>query len=62
MYSWQGLAIMFLFGSLVATTVITFWFMYSELRLHRANEQYKNAREEEIKDQIRKKLLGDEDE
>ena len=61
MFSWQGLLLMFMFGVLVTMTVMSLWFMYSELRLVRAEKQLENDREEEIRRAIRKKLL-DEDE
>jgi hypothetical protein len=61
MYSWQGLVLMFMTGSLITMTIMTLWFMYSEVSLVRAKEQLDSAREEEIRRILRKKLLGEED-
>jgi hypothetical protein len=61
MYSWQGLVLMFMTGSLITMTIMTLWFMYSEVSVVRAKEQLDSAREEEIRRILRKKLLGEED-
>ena len=61
MYSWQGLVLMFMTGSLITMTIMTLWFMYSEISVVRAKEQLDSAREEEIRRILRKKLLGEED-
>ena len=49
MYSWQGLVLMFMTGSLITMTIMTLWFMYSEVSVVRAKEQLDSAREEEIR-------------
>ena len=61
MYSWQGLVLMFMTGSLITMTIMTLWFMYSEVSLVRAKEQLDSAREEEIRRILRKKLLEEDD-
>ena len=62
MYSWQGLVLMFMTGSLITMTIMTLWFMYSEVSVVRAKEQLDSAREEEIRRILRKKLLEEDDE
>ena len=61
MYSWQGLVLMFMTGSLITMTIMTLWFMYSEVSVVRAKEQLDSAREEEIRRILRKKLLEEDD-
>ena len=61
MYSWQGLVLMFMTRSLITMTIMTLWFMYSEVSLVRAKEQLDSAREEEIRRILRKKLLEEDD-
>ena len=61
MLSWQGLLLMFMFGGLITMAFITLWFMYSELKLERANKKLILEHEEEVKRAIRKILLEEED-
>lgn len=61
MLSWQGLLLMFMFGGLITMAFITMWFMYSELKLERANKKLRLEHEEEVKRAIRKILLEEED-
>ena len=53
---------MFMTGSLITMTIMTLWFMYSEVSVVRAKEQLDSAREEEIRRILRKKLLEEDDE
>jgi hypothetical protein len=52
---------MFMFGGLITMAFITMWFMYSELKLERANKKLRLEHEEEVKRAIRKILLEEED-
>ena len=61
MLSWQGLLLMFMFGGLITMAFITLWFMYSELKLERANKKLRLEHEEAVMRAIDKILLEKEE-
>jgi Na+-transporting methylmalonyl-CoA/oxaloacetate decarboxylase gamma subunit len=61
MLSIQGLTIMFLFGILVAMAVMSFWLMYHEWKLERADRLAKEEWEAEIRKKIQKKFFEEGD-
>ena len=61
MLSWQGLLLMFMFGGLITMAFITMWFMYSELKLERANKKLRLEHEEAVMRAIDKILLEKEE-
>lgn len=61
MLSWQGLLLMFMFGVLCTMTVMSFWLMYHEWKLERADRLTKEKWENEIRKRIQEKFFEEGD-